>query len=347
MEPIKPPIDNYNPRSKCGCITKKGKPCKNSEFCHIHKEAKNYLYTLPGLPCYDELQYYPLYTEQFTREELNELNIYELYSLYENYKIDQPKDNLLVILHGQSPLPLYTRGIYKELSKLYPFPKQNLLNLDKKIILIEGLLVYYKVINKYGINIDILPKNLPDNISKEIPDPIINANNDIEMIDQFKTFRDKYFNWFLEQAEQLLFFDSVIPRYINYSFRPINDACRQESKVLFDEIANLINAFTMVSPLPEDIVVFRYLSKFPYKLNEISIEKGFMSVSISYRNQENRLDKKIKHYLQLYIPKGTILLNLLLYNATEYELLLPPDTRFKIYKEEKIDKTNMYYGYLV
>jgi hypothetical protein len=105
----------------------------------------------------------------------------------------------------------------------------------------------------------------------------------------------------------------------------------------------LMTAFNFASPLPTDIVVYRYLHQLPEDYNDLTgegLEKGFMSVSLREIPPERLSKAKFQYYLILYVLKGTVLLNLLFYNIREYEFLLPPGTRFKIYETSDIQKND-------
>ena len=53
-------------------------------------------------------------------------------------------------------------------------------------------------------------------------------------------------------------------------------------------IGNLISAFNFVSPTPIDFMVYRRMNNYLYELDKISIEKGFLSTSLYYFDEQER-----------------------------------------------------------
>ena len=326
-------------RSKCGCLTQEGRPCSrdsmmDSEFCWQHDLVlKEYINELPKGKCYDPISYQPVYTVVYTKEELEVMTDQMLTALYNYYDIEVPYNRFRTVLLGEEPYAYGSAVVYRNLTITYPNRE-----LSYHSLLVEGLLYYYRILDKYGINPDVLSSDCRQ--LNEIPDlqPVI-----------LNQFRAKYMQWFVEQAEQLLPFDRVIDDYAGNKYVTMNDACRGDNTSFLNANSKLMHAFTLSSPLPTDILVFRQINIFPrtYSLTGISQEKGFMSTTLMYRPPEELKEEHVQHYLQLYLPMGTRCLNLCLYNAREQEILLPPGTTFKIYDSKVVDgKTNVYYAYL-
>lgn len=354
--------DIHHLRSKCACLTASGRPCSRdampgSDFCWQHDltEASLYLEQLSKHPktCYDRATYVPDYTIIFTREELERFSDFDLERLYRFYNIDEPGLTYFYeVLIGQAPWNPHNaiEQIYEDLvKKYYPHlvtsggatlqqsaPRGRRRKPDPRDILIEGLLYYYRIVDTYGIRLDPIFEKCPsDDVSfrqlKNTVQPIVISKDDSRL----DLFIQQNYKWFAEQAEQLLPFSAIIVRYINYTYETINRICREDEWINYIPVSHLIHAFNFASPLPTDIVVYRYvhiLSDDYISSTGEGIEKGFMSTSLKQQTTQDLQKKLFRHYFTLYVPKGTICLNLLLYNIKEYELLFPPGTRFKIYE---------------
>ena len=179
----------------------------------------------------------------------------------------------------------------------YPQPDKIL---SRRESLIEGLLYYYWMWNKYGIHVEYLPKICQSQIPTIQPAILFGSETGY---DDLKIFIQQNFNWFVEQAEQLLPFTNVVQRYIDRGYERMNSICRSESKILFVNETKLIHAFNFASPLPRDLLVFRTMTGFSYSLTDVSVEKGFMSTSIAYMDQKMRARERSKHYLLLFLPR--------------------------------------------
>lgn len=359
-------------RSKCSCLTNTGRPCSRdampeSEFCWQHKkktesgkysllDVSEYLYDVDRKyhkTCYDrpdqvETPWMPDYTIIYSPEELRQIDDSQLRLLYGYYHIDTPNSNSFhTVLNGYVPFnpvrPQYLENIVKEFVQRY-YPIESRLSESDPELLIRGLEYFYRLIDKYGINTSVTSNQCITNVEeydrlKSTVQPLVTTESIKLDQDFIEPFVEKYYQWFAEQFEQLLPFSTQISKYIDFGYQRMNSICR--SKSMDQSVQILLNAFTVASPLPTDIVVTRYLFNMPDNFDASTgegIETGFMSVSLSHRNIESLFKTGFNYYLTLYVPRGTILLNLLFYNLREYELLLPPGTRFKIYETSKLTK---------
>lgn len=338
--------------SKCACITPDGRLCSPSDIgtlrsCKQYKQLEEYFNELSPISCD---RYEPLYTVIYQQDELEEMTIEQLKALYRYYNLDKPTFRAPTILSGHvagASGVTALQDVYETLHEHLPYKSKEL---TEKELLVRGLMYYYCLVAKYGMRRRLLQ---PTVCSNDIPNtvrtmaPVTDFSPTKIYTDQkLSDFIHDTFEWFVEQAEQLLLFENAIQGYIAADYTRMNKTCRTSQSIKFDAESKLLHAFTIASPLPRDLLVYRYLSDFSYSTTDVSIEKGFMSVSIAHRDRKDRAKKNIKHYLQLFVPKGTVCLNFLLYNINEYELVLPPYTTFKVYKTKKVDDTEMYYAYI-
>ena len=210
----------------------------------------------------------------YEREELEQMSDQQLRDLYNFYDIQVPENRLMLILRGDPPFSYGFDKIYSALAAQYP---RN----DEVNLLVEGILYYYRLVDTYGINPNVISSNCIVRDPKDIPElqPITVHRNDNANKRQLYAFRDNYLEWFSQQAEQLLPFEGVIDKYVADSYRSINDSCRRNGPAFQNYQSILMHAFTLASPTPTDLLVYRRINYFPYKLDDVSMEKGFMSTN--------------------------------------------------------------------
>ena len=315
--------------------------------------------------CAESIPIFPIYKQQFTREELDSMGDDELNKLFIFYCIEDPTIEQSGIFHyfrrgNDKDSPLYQEA-HLDISKIKKYlddnPKKEredylpykLTDSIKREMKIITLLYFYYIINRYGYK-NVLntnePKKIPD--INNLPEPLYFDNDSSNWYELQKIYPD----WYKEQELQLCLTEKAIGYYISGEFQFINDACANGIDIINQQsIAQLLNIFSIVSKTPCDMMVYKYYSTKIEKnkideVNNIYMENRFMSTSI---NPNIDLGKYKSTYLHLFLPKGTSCLNLVdnYGREYEYEILLPPGTKFHIYKTEKIDKVTYHHAYLV
>lgn len=150
--------------------------------------------------------------------------------------------------------------------------------------------------------------------------------------------------WFIAQTRILLLFLDSIGKYVNYSYRSVNERCRDGSITTL--ASRLLRAFSLVPPTPREFIVNRVVGTGANMITGITLtetpldteitELAFMSTSTLDRLKEVTSESNPDYiYLTLTIPIGARLLNLSHTGPShEVELLLPPGTRYILTSRE-------------
>jgi hypothetical protein len=289
-------------------------------------------------------------------------NLEELYDLYH---LDRSSRSLLWdIIQGSLPprsrfLTIDGRhltliyGIYRQIiSANYPHET----TIDGEELLKEGIRYFYHLVDHYGIQTDFLRATCDDgevyqDLRSRLSPLAIKLDKTRTDDQAFIQFFYRQTAWFIDTATQLLPFSATIQNYVSFGYSKVNQLCRSRKSVVLTRspyeledqnqlTLNLLTAFTLASPLPEDLIVYRYSGALPadyFTPNGMAIEPGFMSVSVREIPFDQLNRTYYNHYFVLYVKKGTICLNTLLYNTVEYELIFPPGTRFKIFETKQTE----------
>lgn len=309
--------------------------------------------------CYEEDAYLQLYIHKFTYEELIQLSSDQIEKLYFLYKIEKPYQNRLTsfILGEFEPISKIPEQAYEKFNiqrtpKILDFKKQisgffygwsNLITPElQKEIDILGILYYYTIIDKNGFKSVLFDKEKPD--LNNLPKPFVLSRHN-----SYQELINKYSDWFIDNfLITSLFGYTITNDYLSYGFKNINYACTYSQLPLDNQIFILLNLFTLVNPTPVDMMVYKFYSTDIKKLlisDDIYMEKRFMSTTINPNLIEN--SKKYEKVLHLFVPKGSQCLNFIDISAgtsNEMEVLLPPGSKFKIYK---IENDRIYHAYLI
>jgi len=327
--------------------------------------------------CYDNRQYDPIYTHQFSYDELNDMNDENINKLYLLYRIEDPieqggkllrfftEDESSNVEEGIFRFPI--KKFYKanlDLTKTKAYFKDNpykyMNNNIKKEIRVLTILYFYYIVNTYGykdvLKIDTIkkiPNKIPNKIPKKIPDihnlpqPIVTTNKYYQE-PSFIEFIEKYNDWYNEQFLQQIFAQTALNDYTSYGFKNLNSTCSNSDGINFvDEtlVSQLLNTFSIASETPCDLMVYKFYTTSINNLlveNDIYMEKRFMSTTLNI-NLSKKYDR-----LNLFLPQGTACINLIENGVGgETEILLPPGTKFKIYKTELNGKYKIYHAELL
>jgi len=148
--------------------------------------------------------------------------------------------------------------------------------------------------------------------------------------------------WLYVHRRRLALCLDTVAHYVGNTFMEINSTCRRQGG-FSDLIAKLLQSFTLVPPLPAEVIVSRCLhGKFAMNLplNEVQTEKGFFSTTLKRR-------KRGSVCLHLRVPKGKPVLAVLAITTSEMELLFPPSTRYVLTSRQVRSRVVYYQGYVL
>ena len=316
--------------------------------------------------CAESIPIFPVYKQQFTHEELNNMGEDELNKLFTLYCIEDVTTthsllNSLFIREDDNRKYDFEQAFREanldltNIRKYFGSFKYHPSNIDNNIIKemkIMTILFFYYIVNKYGYkNVLNEPKEMPD--INNLPAPICIGADHVYCPSEpsYLTFREKYSDWFTEQFLQQLFANRAIHKYVYDDFIKTNKDCLNGINLVDNKLmSQLLNVFCLASKTPCDLMVYKYYTRDISRsqidsVNNIYMENRFMSTSLRSGINQGRKDQ-----LNLFIPKGTSCLSLVetFGMGNEAEILLPPGTKFHIYKTEVNESfKEIYHAYLV
>lgn len=169
---------------------------------------------------------------------------------------------------------------------------------------------------------------------------------------------DKYKNFFPSDNDEDKDFLETLNFYTGNANTPINRYLRHNESLqeieYFNDIYQKLSAKLPTYQIPDNVVVYRYISKsllkymcpsYPPKKGMMLEDKGFMSTTLiqSSISDFRHSHPELNVLLEISIPAGTrgIYVGHLEFTLPEYEIILAPNTKLRI-----DNKIPFYNGYL-